>query len=98
MRMGSLSDIKLQFTNYSITNSMRLCPVFGGGNSFRDRRMGMEEPLDPAGWSFFGEILLRQFVHRRNKRFDCGHGLEAVTIGLPLIETRIRIKRRHQRK
>jgi hypothetical protein len=37
---------------------VRLCPGFGGGDSLSDRRMRVEQPLDPTGRRSFSEILL----------------------------------------
>src|ERR1019366_162674 len=36
--------------------------------------------------------------HRRNEGFDAGHRLEAIAVGLPLVETRVGVERGHQQK
>ena len=45
-----------------------------------------------------GEILLREFIHGRDERFDAGDRLEGIPVGLPLVKTRIGIERGHQQE
>src|SRR6266446_8344599 len=82
---ASLREFRYDFRNCTRV-SMRLRPGYSGGDSLYDCRMRMEKPLDPARRRFFGEILLGQLIHRRHKGLDAGHGLEAIAIGLPLVE------------
>src|SRR5208282_3469270 len=73
-------------------------PGFGGGDSLGDRRMRVEQPLNPAGRRFFGEILLGQLIHRRNEGFDASHRLEAIAVGLALVEAGVGVERGHQQE
>jgi len=79
-------------------NLVRLRPCFSGGYSFCDRGMRVEEPLHPARWRFLCEILISQLVHRRNEGFDIDHRLEAIAVGLALVEARVGVERRHQQE
>ena len=60
--------------------------------------MRMEPPLHPSRWSPLREVLLGQFVHRRNERCNAGDVLESIPVRLALVEPGERIECRHQQE
>src|SRR6266852_2613349 len=66
------------------------------GNPVRDGRMGMKEPLHPFRRNTLREILLRQLIHRGDERIHRTDGLEAIAVGLALVEAGVCVENRHQ--
>src|SRR5207237_1580159 len=62
-------------------------PVFCRSDPPCNRGMRVKEPFHESGRCAFGEILVGELVHRRNKRLDAGNRLKSIAVGLALVET-----------
>jgi len=78
--------------------SLRAAPSLRGRHTLRDCRMGMKKPFHPLGRCALRQVLLRQLVHRRNKRLDAGDRFKRIPVGLPLVVSRLGIEGRHQQQ
>ena len=59
----------------------------------------MEKPLHPIGRRTLGQVLLRKFVHGRNKGRDRGDRLKGVAVRLAFVEAGVSIERgQHQER
>src|SRR5207249_10603565 len=70
-----------------LIRGLALRPVFCRSDPPCNRGMRVKEPFHESGRCAFGEILVGELVHRRNKRLDAGKRLKSIAVGLALVET-----------